>query len=141
MKFWDSSALVPLLVVEASTSQLQAFYDDDERVLVWWAAVVECTSALARRERAGAPADLIASGFERLRDLESRWQETGPAEVVRTTARRLARVHGLRAADSFQLAAALVACEEQPSTLELVTLDDRLALAASREGFTVVPGP
>ena len=140
MRFWDSSALVPLLVVEAATRELQDLYREDDQVLVWWAAAVECTSALARRERTGGSADLIALGLERLRELESRWQEAGPVEAVRHTARRLVRVHGLRAADGFQLAAALVASEERPATLDLVTLDDRLAVAASREGFAVLPG-
>jgi hypothetical protein len=46
----------------------------------------------------------------------------------------------LRAADSLQLAAALVAAEHQPHALEFVSLDERLNEAASREGFPVVLG-
>jgi hypothetical protein len=38
-----------------------------------------------------------------------------------------------------QLAAALLACEDDPGRLPIVTLDDRLAEAATREGFTVLP--
>ena len=57
---------------------------------------------------------------------------------MRDDARRLVRVHDLRAADAFQLAAARVAADGQPGTLPLVTLDERLALAASREGFRVL---
>jgi predicted nucleic acid-binding protein len=57
---------------------------------------------------------------------------------VRVTARRLLRVHNLRAADSLQLAAALVASEGHPASLEIVSLDDRLIDAAQREGFTVL---
>jgi hypothetical protein len=52
---------------------------------------------------------------------------------------RLLRNHPLRAADALQLAAALIASEETPQTLEFICLDDRLALAARREGFTVIP--
>jgi hypothetical protein len=44
-------------------------------------------------------------------------------------------VHPLRAADALQLAAAYVAAERRPATLEFVTLDDRLRLAAMKEGF------
>ena len=44
------------------------------------------------------------------------------------------------AADSLQLAAALVAAEHQPQALEFVSLDERLNEAASREGFPVVRG-
>jgi len=44
-----------------------------------------------------------------------------------------------RAADALQLAAAFVAAENRPSALEVVTLDDRLAEAAGKEGFVVGP--
>ena len=43
-----------------------------------------------------------------------------------------------RACDALQLAAAIVASEDNPAALQLVTYDDRLADAALREGFTVV---
>ena len=62
-------------------------------------------------------------------------------ERVPLRATRLLRVQPLRAADSLQLASAIVAAEDQPQSHEFVTLDERLALAAQREGFTVlVPG-
>jgi hypothetical protein len=61
------------------------------------------------------------------------------SDSVRDQAIRLLRVHPLRGADSFQLAAAVVASEHQPGTLPLVTLDHRLREAALREGFTVLP--
>ncbi len=51
---------------------------------------------------------------------------------------RFLRVHPLRAADALQLAAAFVLADRRPSTLELVTLDDRLAVAARKEGFVVL---
>jgi hypothetical protein len=51
------------------------------------------------------------------------------------------RVHPLRAADALQLAAAFIAAERRPSSLELVTLDDRLAVAARKEGFAVIEVP
>lgn len=44
----------------------------------------------------------------------------------------------LRAADALQLAAALAAAENNPSALSIVTLDDRLAEAAEREGFPLM---
>jgi hypothetical protein len=48
----------------------------------------------------------------------------------------------MRAGDALQLAAAIAASEGHPATLAMVTLDERLALAAEREGFPVVrPGP
>ena len=40
--------------------------------------------------------------------------------------------------DAFQLAAARAASDDHPEALPFVTLDDRLPLAASREGFPVL---
>ena len=107
-------------------------------MLVWWGTPVECTAALARREREGAlsVADTGAA-LERLRDVAAAWQEIVPSDAVRSTAQRLLRVHPLRAADSLQLAAAIIAAEHEPRTLEFVSLDARLNEAASREGFRV----
>jgi hypothetical protein len=51
------------------------------------------------------------------------------------------RVHPLRAADALQLAAAFVAAERRPSSLEIVTLDQRLAAAARKEGFGLTDVP
>ena len=61
-----------------------------------------------------------------------------PSETVRRIARRALRVHDLRAADALQLAAATVAAESDPASLELISLDRRLLEAARREGFPVV---
>jgi len=107
-------------------------------MLVWWGTPVECAAALARREREGT-LDLADTGvaLDRLRDVAAAWQEIAPSDSVRTTAQRLLRVHPLRSADSLQLAAAIVAAEHEPATLEFVSLDDRLSEAASREGFPV----
>ena len=139
MKFWDSSAIVPLLVEQASTTGMQALVETDPVLLVWWATAVECASALARLEREQVLKGAAAkSAFGRLSQLTTSWQEIDSSDLVRETAVRLVRVHPLRAADSLQLAAAFVAAEGRPATLELVTLDDRLALAAQREGFAVI---
>lgn len=51
MTFWDSSAIVPLLVSEERTPALQSFLNEDQTLLTWWATPVECASAIARRER------------------------------------------------------------------------------------------
>jgi predicted nucleic acid-binding protein len=139
MKFWDSSALLPLLVAETTTAAIAAVMSRDSSVLVWWATEIECASALARLEREGALGEAAATtAFERLRQLSAGWQEVDASDAVRETAVRLLRVHPLRAADATQLAAAFVAAERRPASLELVTLDLRLAAAARKEGFPLV---
>jgi len=105
---------------------------------VWWATEVECVSALASLEREGALRETATTvALERLDRLAESWNEVQPVVAVRGTARRLLRVHTLRAADALQLGAAVVAAEGQPASLEIVTLDERLAAAARREGFAV----
>ena len=141
MRFWDSSALVPLVVSEVATKAMQAAYADDPEMVVWWATEIECVSALARRERDGLLSNEAAvAALERLDALRAAWNEITPGESLRRTARRMLRVHDLRTADALQLASALVASEDDPASLQLVVLDQRLAAAAQREGFPVV-GP
>ena len=74
----------------------------------------------------------------RLRQLTAGWHEVDPSDEIRETAARFLRVHPLRAADALQLAAAFAAAERRPASLEIVTLDDRLANAARKEGFAVL---
>lgn len=140
MKFWDSSALVPLLVFETAREKLLDLLESDGELIVWWGAPVECVSAIARRERAG-DMELIAANdaIRRLRAIGPTWIEVSPSLQVRNLAERLLRVHTLRAAGSLQLAAALVASERNPEVLGFVCLDDRLSDAARREGFDVLP--
>ncbi len=140
MRFWDSSAVVPLLVEEPASESLVRSLKADGGLIVWWGTPVECVSAIARRERDGhLPAAAANAAIARLRALEPSWVEVSPSARVRRLALRLLRTHPLRASDSLQLAAALVAAEEDPGALGAVCLDERLATAAQREGFTVVP--
>jgi predicted nucleic acid-binding protein len=93
---------------------------------------VECVSALALDQRAETLA------LDRLNQLASGWHEVDPTDLVRETAMRFLRVHPLRAADALQLAAAFIAAEQRPASLEMLTFDDRLANAARKEGFAVI---
>jgi predicted nucleic acid-binding protein len=139
MKFWDASAIIPLVVAEPATRVAQALAAKDPAMLVWWATEVECASAMARLERDGAldqPA--VTQALDRLKQVAAGWHEVDPSDAVREAAVRFLRVHPLRAADALQLAAAFMAAERRPSSLELVTLDDRLAVAARKEGFVVI---
>ena len=139
MRFWDTSAIVPTLVDEPGSARMRELADDGTPIAVWWATRVECRSAIARRIRI-APADTqrAEQALETLRTAVSAWLEIPPAERLRDDAGRLVRVHDLRAADAFQLAAARAVSDDHPETLPFVTLDERLALAASREGFPVL---
>jgi len=139
MRFWDASAIIPLLVAEPTRERLIALLDQDAEVLAWWGTPVEIASALARREREGlVSADEVSAALVAARQLAESWHEIVPSDAVRRTAERLLRLHTLRAADSLQLAAALVAADHDPGALPMVCLDERLTQAARREGFTVI---
>jgi predicted nucleic acid-binding protein len=139
VRFWDASAIVPLLVAESSTRRLQTLAAEDSAILVWWGCEVECVSALARLEREGAFNEAaMTAALARLRQLVAGWHEVDPSDAIREAATRFLRVHPLRAADALQLAAAFLAAERRTASLELVTLDDRVAAAARKEGFAVI---
>ena len=76
--------------------------------------------------------------LRRLQQLTDAWHQIDPSDAIREAAIRFLRVHPLRAADALQLAVAFVAAERRPPSLEMVTLDDRLANAARKEGFAMI---
>jgi uncharacterized protein len=139
VRFWDSSALVPLCVAQPASERVQPLLREDPDVIVWWGSAVELASAVCRLQREGG---LTPEGeelaFRALRILERSWHEVQPTEVVRRRAERLLRVHPLRAGDALQLAAALAWAGDPPEGT-IATLDERLAEAARREGLAVTP--
>ncbi len=83
MRFWDSSALVPLLVEEATTSPLCELYLRDDGILTWWASEVECASALARLERETQLSPRAATlAFQRLDTLARNWHHIEPVATI-----------------------------------------------------------
>ena len=142
MRFWDSSALLPLLVHEMTSAQMAQHYRDDAMVVTWWGTRIECASALARLEHDGtlSVAD-VRRAVHRLDAAAATWIEVPAHDDVRAQAVRLLRIHRLRAADATQVAAAIVAADHVPRSLAFVTLDVRQGLAAEREGFPVLSVP
>jgi uncharacterized protein len=138
--FWDSSALVPLVFPEAQSADLVALAERSPGFVIWWGTPLECQSAGYRRyrEKRATFADL-RSGLQQLREVVADSLVVLPSDVLRARAERLIASHPLRAADALQLAAGLVACEDQPWNESFVCLDSRLRAAAAQEGFTVVP--
>ncbi len=139
MRFWDASAILPLLLDEDHSTVLQSELKGDGIQAVWVLAEVEIASALARRAREGVDAADLDKARSDLKWLAERWIEVDSIDLVRSRAIRLVNVHPLRAADALQLAAALVVSEEQPESLPFTCLDDRLREAARKEGFAVLP--
>ena len=139
MRFWDTSALVPLCVDEPESVGVKALLRDDPSMVVWWGSVIECWSALARRRREGMLQNADEESARTfLHTLQESWIEVLPGEDVRARAGRLLRLHPIRSADAVQLAAALVWAGDPPSG-EIVVYDHRLREAARLEGLTPRP--
>ena len=140
MIFWDSSAIVPLCINEPATSAVKSILAEDPVIVVWWSTRTECISALVRQTREG---NLASADERRARDLletlANTWIEIQPTTRLRAVAERLLAVHPLRAADAFQLAAALQWCRGNTRGMSLVCFDERLRNAGHKEGFTIVP--
>ena len=140
MRFWDSSALIPIVVRECRSPLVETLATDDPDMMVWWASPVECGSAVHRLRREGvftpSEAAQVLAGLAAVLDAANAVQ---PGDEVCAKALRLLGVHPLRAADAFQLAAALLWARERAGGRDFVCLDERLRTAAAIEGFQVLP--
>lgn len=140
MKFWDTSAVVPLTVGEPRSPQMLGLLRHDSDQTVWWRTRTECVSALARRTRQGT---LTGRGEAQarvaLQQLIASWDEVQPTLWVRAVAEVLLDHYPLKAADAMQLAAAVAWSSGQPQGREFVCLDRQLRAAAGAVGFTVLP--
>jgi len=138
VRFWDTSAVVPLLIKQSASAKADHWYAEDPGIAIWTLATVEIVSALwrLRRDKSLTEANVRAAEL-RSEELASASYIVADIDSVKNLAARLLRVHALRAADALQLGAALIWAGAQPQGKTLHTLDERLALAGRREGFDV----
>ena len=139
MRYWDASALVPLVVVEPETERVRSWLTEDEHVVTWAWTLTEIASAVERRAReASLSRPQRREALDRIGSLAQSWDEVTDVLAVRSRANALLARHPLRAADAGQLGAALLVQEQLAGTLSFVCLDQRLSLAAERESLRVV---
>lgn len=140
MRYWDSSAIIPLLVEEPASPKVRLVLKEDSNVVSWWGTPVECASALWRLKRQGLLADSDFSYIRKnLDELMAEIDVVPPSPWLKDRALRILAVHPLRSGDSLQLAAALRWTQEQTRGAGFVSLDDRLRSTALSEGFSVYP--
>lgn len=140
MRFWDTSAIVPLLVAETASEATADLYRADANIVVAWTTSIECASAFIRKHRERQLSDQqVASLLGRLDEARRRWSIAEPTEPLRSSAERMVARHGLHAADAIQLASAALAAQVDTAPLEFVCFDKRLAAAAVAEGLRVLP--
>ena len=136
MRFWDTSALVPLLTQEDATAEMTALFATDRNLVVAFITPVEIASALTRK--AGVNDDLRRLAERRLAVLEANWRIIDEYEPAMKIAQRFASTYRLRAGDAIQLACATLATADR-SGLPFVVRDHDLAAAARAEGFPILP--
>lgn len=138
--FWDSSAVALLVVDQRASATARTLRRAHPRFVVWWGTRVEVHSAIARLQREelldGVAVEQSTSRLDRILAASI---EVEPTDAVRDRAVRLLDAHDLRAADAFQLSAALEWCRDRPRGRPLVCFDAHLAEAARAEGFDVEP--
>lgn len=138
MRFWDSSAVVPLLVEQRSSARVAEWVAEDDAMVLWTLTPVEIVSALRRLVRETALEEEVARVAEiRMDEVVRACHVVIDVEPVKSLATRVLRLHSLRAFDALQLGAALHWAEGHPQGRTLHTLDSRLVVAAQREGFQV----
>jgi predicted nucleic acid-binding protein len=142
VRFWDASAVLPLVVEEAGSELVTPWLKQDSEIVLWGWSRVEIASAIERRAREGqlTGAERVAL-LSRAERLANDAHEVLDISAVRVRAIALLARHGLRAADAAQLGAALLVAEADPASLTMVVLDRRLAAAAAREGLRVLGWP
>lgn len=133
--YFDTSALVPLVVEEPSSAQARLVWNEASRALSVMLVYTEGRAALARARRMGR---LDGRGLRRAaRDFEELFVDLDTVEVDDLLVRRagdLAETWSLRAYDALHLAAAERVAREDSL---LVSADRAMCAAARANGLMV----
>src|SRR5688500_10790397 len=108
MRYWDSSALVPVIVKEPASDIVAKWLSQDPEIATWYLSATELMSTLCRKQREGAFDEAtLSKAIQQRDDLLRGVSLIGAHTRIVSTAERLLRTHPLRAADALQLAAAI----------------------------------
>ena len=139
MRYWDASALVPLIAAESDSERVRNWLAEDDHVVTWAWTRTEVTSAIERRTREGLLSRRQRREvLDRLGSLASDWDEVTDVLAVRSRAEALLARHPLRATDAGHLGAALLVQEQLAGALTFVCRDQRLLSAADVEGLRIL---
>jgi hypothetical protein len=133
--YFDTSAIIPLIIEEPSSAIASRLWDDAERIVSARVLYPEARAALARAERMRrvTRGQLTAA----ITELESIMGQVDHIEINAPLARLagdLAHTHGLRGYDAVHLAAAATAADNE---LVVVTGDSDVGRAATALGISV----
>ncbi len=140
--YFDTSALLKLYIEEQGTEAVLRLVDgpNPSEVAIVGTTVLECRSAIRRRERSGEiselDADLAVGRIEN--DALSKYFVQPLTEAVFNEARRLIDFRPLKALDALQLAGCLSIRASVAPPLTFVCADTRLCEAAILEGVDTI---
>lgn len=137
MRFWDSSALVPLVADEAKTDLLNELVGIDPVIVVSFITPIEVESAVWRKVRQMKDDLARQRSQHRLAQLRTAWSIVANFQMALDEARRMVARYGLRGADAIQLGCAIIGRPQK--LLPFVALDEDLKAAARAEGFPILP--
>ena len=139
MRYWDASALVPLVVAEPDSDRVRSWLSVDDGIVTWAWTSTEIVGAVERRAREESLSlQQRREALARFAALADAWDEVTDMLAIRSRANSLLARHPLRAADAGQLGAAVLVREQLAGELVFVCLDLRLSLAAERESLRVL---
>jgi uncharacterized protein with PIN domain len=142
LRFWDASAILPLIVEEPGSELTMGWLREDQDLMLWGLTRLELASAIERRAREGLlrPPERAAA-LRRSQRIADDAHEIVDLAAGRSRGAAVLARHALQAADAAQLGAALLVADPDPASLTMVVLDRKLAAAAEREGLIVLTWP
>ncbi len=135
--FWDTSAVIPLCCVQEFTLTARRTFLRFPKPALWWGTPVEVRSAFERLKSENALPNQ-QSAIRHWSNFRAKAIEIVPDEAVLSIADTIPETYRLRALDAFQLAAALVWCNERPRNRPFICADGKLSVAAKDAGFDVI---
>lgn len=135
--YLDTSSIVKLYVKEAHSSNVRKWVKEAEIVASCRIAYPETISALNRRLRqgdlSGREYDLLVSKFS------EEWTNFAAIDFDELEAERFISLYGLRSFDAVHLSAAkLLKADSNNISISFSSFDDKLNIAASKEGLAVL---
>lgn len=133
--YFDTSALIPLIIEEPSTAVCLRLWNEASRIASVRLLYAEACAALARAHRVGhLSATQLEEAVDALDEITTQIDHVEVTDELVRTAGALARKHGLRGYDAVHLAAGLKVSDDD---VVFVTGDMNLATAARVSGVAV----
>ena len=138
--YLDTSSFVKFYVPEMESAAVKRAVEEAEVIATSRLAYVEARAAFARKRRERGLNPKAYRGI--LQDLDQDWENyfiVDVSDALVKLAGLLAEKHALRGFDAIHLASAVILRKQADRPVTFSCFDDRLSLAARREGLRPLP--